>query len=278
MRLAHVAILLAAAVASGHAQWLNYRDPATPRTPDGKANLAAQAPRASDGKPDLSGVWVGEPTPGDEMLRLFGDLSAFAVPGDDLRQINKYALNILADYKPAEAPMRPEAAKVFHTRSGELGKDISTSHCLPAGLPLGDFLPFKVVQTPRLIVMLAEGDNTRRQLYTDGRKLPPDPQPTWLGYSVGRWEGDTLVVDTAGFNDKTWLDAFGHPHSEVLRLEERFHRRDFGHMEIELTVDDPQMYTKSFTVKFNQRLIPDSDILESICNENEKDRPHLQSQ
>ena len=125
--------------------------------------------------------------------------------------------------------------------------------------------------------MLYEVDNTRRQVYTDGRKLPVDPQPAWLDYSIGTWEGDTLVVDTAGFNDKSWLDAFGHPHSEALRIQERFHRRDFGHMEVQVTIDDPKTYTKPFTIKFNQLLVPDSDILESFCNENEKDRPHLAS-
>ena len=126
-----------------------------------------------------------------------------------------------------------------------------------------------------MIVILYEVDNTRRQIYTDGRKLPADPQPMWMGYSVGKWEGDTLVVDTAGFNDKSWLDAAGHPHSEALRIQERFHRRDFGHMDLQVTVDDPQMYLQPITIKVTEVLIPDSDVLELFCNENEKDRPHL---
>ena len=126
--------------------------------------------------------------------------------------------------------------------------------------------------------MLYEVDNTHRQVYTDGRKLPADPQPAWLGYSVGKWEGDTLVVDTAGFNDQSWLDVTGHPHSEALRIQERFRRRDFGHMEVQVTIDDPKTFTKPFTIKFNQLLIPDSDILEYFCTENEKDRAHLASQ
>ena len=124
--------------------------------------------------------------------------------------------------------------------------------------------------------MLYEVDNTHRQIYTDGRKLPVDPQPAWLGYSVGHWEGDTLVVDAAGFNDKSWLDSMGHPHSEELHIQERFHRRDFGHMDLSVTVDDPKG-TEPFTVKVTEALIPDSDILESICNENEKDRVHLEN-
>jgi hypothetical protein len=152
---------------------------------------------------------------------------------------------------------------------------------MPLGIPLVDdfsFAPFKIIQTPGLIVMLYEVDSTHRQVYTDGRKLPADPQPAWLGYSVGKWEGDTLVVDTAGFNDKSWLDAFGHPHSEALRIQERFRRRDFGHMEVQVTIDDPKTFTKPFTIKFNDLLLPDTDILESFCTENEKDRPHLGQQ
>jgi hypothetical protein len=125
------------------------------------------------------------------------------------------------------------------------------------------------------MVILYEVDNTHRQIYTDGRKLPADPQPSWLGYSVGRWEGDTLVVDSAGFNDKSWLDGRGHPHSEGLRVQERFHRRDFGHMDLSLTIDDPQMYTKPWTIKVTELLVPDSDVLESVCNENEKDIVHM---
>ena len=129
-----------------------------------------------------------------------------------------------------------------------------------------------------MIAALYEESNTYRQIYTDGRKLPDDPQPAFMGYSVGHWEGDTLVVDSAGFNDQGWLDAFGHPQSEDLRIRERFHRRDFGHMDLELTIDDPKMYTKPFTVKVTEVLIPDSDVLEYVCAENEKDRVHLGKQ
>jgi hypothetical protein len=126
-----------------------------------------------------------------------------------------------------------------------------------------------------VIAMLYEQDTSFRQIFIDGRKLPADLQPAWLGYSVGKWDGDTLVVDTAGFNDRSWLDAFGHPHSESMRVTERFHRRDFGHMEVQITVDDPTMYTKPFTIKINQRLLPDTDLIESFCLENEKDRAHI---
>ena len=130
------------------------------------------------------------------------------------------------------------------------------------GLP-GPFLvavPFKIVQTPGLTLILQEVDNTIRQIYTDGRPLPVDPQPSWHGYSIGKWEGDTFVVDTAGFNDLSWLDAFGHPHSDALRLEERFHRRDYGHLDIQITLDDPKTFTKPLTIKATDLLVPDSDI------------------
>jgi len=267
--------LLFAFLASGAlGQWLNYPDPRTPRTKDGKPNLSAPTPRASNGKPDLSGVWRTEFAPPGE------NSSVFDVPGDNPSTFSKYFLNILADFKPAEAPMRPEAAELLRKNRAIAGNS-PVSRCLPLSIPGADILsyaPFKIIQAHGLIVILYELDNTHRQIYTDGRKLPADPQPTWLGYSVGRWEGDTLVVDTAGFNDKGRLDSFRHPRSEALRIQERFHRRDFGHMDLQLTIDDPKMYLKPFTVKVTELLEPDSDVLETICNENEKDRRHLPSQ
>jgi hypothetical protein len=271
-------IMFAGVCVGAHGQWLNYPTPGMPRTRDGKPNLFATAPRASNGKPDLSGVWQVEPPPAGENERLFGNaLTDFVVPGDDPRDFSKYFLNILADFKPEEAPIRPEAAGLFGKRAETLGKDGPTSYCLPLGLPRVYLIPvpYKIIQTPGLIAMLFEVDSTHRQVYTDGRKPLVDPQPTWLGYSTGKWEGDTLVVDTAGFNDKVWLDAFGHPQSEASHLTERFRRRDFGHMEVQVTIDDPKSYTRPFTIKFNQILIPDSDILEVVCGENEKDRKHL---
>jgi hypothetical protein len=126
-----------------------------------------------------------------------------------------------------------------------------------------------------LIVIMLELDSAHRQIYTDGRRRPADPEPLWLGYSVGRWERDTLVVETAGFNDKSWLDGMGHPHSEALRVVERYRRRDFGHLDEEITIDDPKMYTRPFTIKATHLLEADSDILEYFCAENEKDRIHL---
>jgi hypothetical protein len=275
-----VGFLFAGALLLAPAQWLNYPTPGTPRGNEGKPNLSAKAPRASNGKPDLSGVWRTEFGSPAENERLFGaSLKGFAVPGDDPSTFSKYFLNILADFIPGDAPMRPVAVDVFRKNLERRGPDNPSTRCLPQGLPRTDinsYAPFKIIQTPGIIAVLYEVDNTHRQIYTDGRKLPVDPQPTWGGYSVGRWEGDTLVVDVAGFNDRGWLDPMGHPHSEALRIQERFHRRDFGHMDLSVTIDDPKMYTMPFTLKVTELLLPDSDILESVCNENEKDRAHFE--
>jgi len=271
-----IGLLLAGGLMCAHAQWLDYPTPGTPRTKDGKADLSAKAPRASNGKPDLSGVWLTEFSPPGEHDRLFGTAADHGVTlGDDPRMFSKYLLNILVDFKPEDSPMRPEAAEIFRKRTP---LDSPVAQCLPQGLPRPDlhsYAPFKIIQTPGLIAFLYEIDGTYRQIYTDGRKLPVDPQPTWIGYSVGRWEGETLVVDVAGFNDKGWLDVAGHPHSEALHLQERFHRRDFGHMDLQVTVDDPKMYTRPFSIKVTEVLQADSDVLENVCLENEKDRVHL---
>lgn len=267
MRKRCFAALFVMLVPGAHAQWLNYPAPGTPRTRDGKPNLSARTPRASKGKPDLSGVWHVQANAASRNVALQGAVS-------------QYTTNILADFKPEEVSERPEAAKVRLQRMQSGVRDNPSVHCLPHGIPLNNLLVevievIKVIQTPGLIVIIYETDGTYRQIYTDGRELPEDPQPAWLGYSVGHWEGDTLVVSTAGFNDKSWLDLSGHSHSEALRLTERYHRRDFGHMDVEMTFDDPKMYTKPFTIKFTHLLQADSDILESYCNENEKDRVHL---
>ena len=268
-------IALAGAVVSANAQWLNYPSPGTPLTRDGKPNLSAKAPRAHNGKPDLSGVWVIEPPPAGEIERLYGDLGAAVVAGDDPRTFSKYWANLLIDFKPGEEPIRPEAAAL--TLRNRQTMDSPDSHCLPAGLPARNLIafPFKIFQTPEAIVILYEADGAARQIHTDGRNLPVDPHPSWMGYSTGKWEGDTLVVDTAGFNDQGWLDARGHPRSEALRVQERFHRRDFGHMDVQAIVEDPNILTKPVTIKFTELLIPNSDILENFCAEGERDRAHM---
>ena len=267
------AIFLAIMSTPLSAQWLQHRDPTTPRTKGGAPNVSAPTPRAPNGTPDLSGVWAAEPS--EELKRRLGTDDTNPL-GADLQFISKYALNILADFKAEDEPIRPEAAAILRQRMETSGKDSPTSHCLPGGVPFSSLIaPFKIIQTPRVVVMLLEDNNPPRQIHTDRRKHPADPWPSWMGYSVGRWEGDTLIVDTIGFNDRSWLDASGHPHGESLHIEERFWRRDFGHMDLALTIDDPKMYTKAFTVKTGYRLLPDTDVLESVCAENEKDRIHL---
>jgi hypothetical protein len=273
LRRACILLLLAGVSRSAHAQWLNYPTPGTPRTRDGKPNLTAPAPRAADGKPDLSGVWQVEPTPAKELKRLFGDLSVENVLGDSSAAYSKYLVDILVDFEP-DTPLRPEYAEILRQRAKEV---YPLTRCLPIGSPGDDLLPgpFKIIQTPELILVRNEYENTFRQIYTDGRKAPTDPEPLWLGYSVGKWEGNSLVVDTVGFNDKGWLDGIGHPRSEGLHVVERFYRRDFGDLDVQVTIDDPKVYTKPFSVKFTELLLPDSDVVEYFCNENEKDQPHL---
>ena len=265
--------LLCGASVCARAQWLNYPASGTPRTGDGKPNLAAPAPRTSYGKADLSGIWQAEGAPIEELVKLLpGGVNGL---GEEVR--SKYFLNILSDFQPEEAPVRPEAAALFRKHLHAFGKDSPVTHCLPAGVPLAALLPapYKLLQMPEMIVMLYEAETSFRQIYTDGRNHTADPPPTWMGYSVGKWEGDALVVDTVGFNDRSWLDAMGHQHSDAMRITERYHRRDFGHMEVQITVDDPKTFTRPFTIRFNQALLPDTDLIESFCSEDEKDVGHL---
>ena len=270
-----LALVLAGATVSANAQWLDYPAPGTPLTRDGQPNLSAKAPRARDGKPDLSGVWSIEPPPPGEIERIFGDLGPAVVAGDDPRTFSKYFLNLLIDFKRGEDPLRPEAAALTLKRRQTM--DSPQSHCLPMGIPAinGTGAPFKIFQAPDSLAIYYEAYGVFRQIHTDGRKLPVDPFPSWMGYSTARWEGDTLVVDTAGFNNKGWMDAFGHPRSETLRVQERFHRRDFGRMDVQATVEDPNILTRPVTVHFTELLIPNSDILESFCVEGERDRAHM---
>ena len=238
------------------------------RGKDGKPNLSAPAPRAN-GKPTLAGLWQTESAPPEMLERLVPG----ATNGAGEEPLSQYFIDILSDLKPEEEPLRPAAREQYRQRAKDFDKESPLSRCLPEGMPLVEMAPapYKIIETPGLTVMLYERGTTFRQIYTDGRKLLQDPQPTWLGYSVGRREGDWFVVETTGFNDKGWLDARGHTHSEALRLIERFHRLDLGHMELQITVDDPETYTRPFTIKLKQKLVPDSDLLESVCAENEKD-------
>ena len=257
-------------------QWLNYPAPGIPRTRDGKPDLRAPAPRAATGKPDLGGLWVVEATPVADLPPQAASGTTFEAPSAAPIR-NRYLFNILADFKPEDSPMLPAAQEIYRQRRLSESADLPSSRCLPGGIPLSMTLPypFKLIQTPELLVVLYESDSAVRQIYTDGRKHTADPQPTYMGYSVGTWDRDTLVVDTVGFKDNGWLDNRGSPRSDALHTVERISRRDFGHLNIEVTLDDPKMYKQPFTVKFVANLLPDSDLQESVCTENEKDRQHF---
>ena len=244
-----IAIVLAACGLCGPlaAQWINYPTPGMPRTAEGKPNLSAPPPKTADGKPDFSGVWE----------HLNSRSTAYYLDG-------------------IEIPWQPWAEALFKERTANNQKDNPESRCLPRGLPKADaFDIHKIIQTPGVIVVLYEYGTTYRQIFTDGRKLPDDPNPTWMGYSVGHWEGDTLVVESNGFNGKAWLSGQGNPTTDALRVTERIRRRDFGHLDIQITIDDSKAYTKPWTAELHPELIPDTELLEFVCNENEKDLPHL---
>jgi hypothetical protein len=232
-----------AVVFSGTAdgQWLKDKTPGIPRDKDGNPLLSAPAPKLPNGTPDLSGIWRADP--------------------------GGYLDNIASDLKPGET--LPWAEALFKRRSEEFATGHPTYKCMPDIGPLYTFGIFKVLQTPGTMAMLSEW-GPYRQILTDGRELPKDPNPTWMGYSVGRWDGDTFVVSSAGFNDQTWLDYNGHPHSEALRVTERFRRKNFGEMEVRITFDDSKAYTRPWTIAVTARLMPDTELIEYVCGENEK--------
>lgn len=241
--------LLITLCASADAQWLNYKAPGVPRTADGKVNLAAPAPRGPDGKPDLSGVWKS--------------------PNADRLEAN-------IAQGPNAAAVQPWAQALFQKRLGDVRADSPRARCLPLSVPFHNvFDLLRIVQTPALTVVMYEApNNVFRTVFTDGRDLPADPNPTWLGYSIGRWDGDTLVITSSGFNDLGWLDFGGHPQSATLRLTERLHRRDFGHIDVQMTLDDSHVFTKPITVTTQWILQPDTELLESFCD-NERDLSHF---
>jgi hypothetical protein len=260
------------------AQWLNYPDSRIPRTADGKPILTAPAQRAADGKPDLSGVWHVQAEPLEEKRRRLGpEVGRIFTIGMGPEETSMYARNILLDYKPGEIVMTAEAETIFQKRTN--GREFSPlTYCLPGGVPRATLLSeaFKIVQTSGLTLVIHELDGFPRQIYTDGRTLPKKIEfPSWLGYSVGRWEENTFVVDTVGFNDKSWLDGVGHPHSEEMHITERYRRRDVGHLDVETTIEDLKFYNRPFSFKVTHLLEVDSDIVEYYCNEAEKDLAHM---
>jgi hypothetical protein len=257
----------AATVAFAQGQWLDYRDPKTPRTKDGRPNLSAAAPRLN-GRPDLSGVWQAERTPMSEYVQALGE--EFTRIEVDIAEVTKHVIDLFWGVPPDQVPLRPNGAAILRQRQ-QSGQEWQTAQCLPESLPAAlMILNFKMIQSPGQIVALFENISPARQIYTDGRPLPGDPNPSWMGYSVGKWEGDTLVVETIGITERAWLDIVGHPRSDRMRITERYRRRDFGHMDLEVTLEDPRYYTRPFGFKTTLTLIPDSDVLEYICIENAK--------
>lgn len=254
-----VAAVLASPVS---AQWLNYPTPGVPRLANGKPNLSAPAPRRADGKPDLSGLWQLEAACPPEGCADYPAAPEF--------------LNIGAKLKGG-LPYQPWTADLVEKRAVDLGRDDPVARCRPAGAirSLTFPPPRKVLQLPGLIVILSERDVTYRQIFTDGRPLPKDPDPSWNGFSTGKWQGDTLFVQTIGFRDGIWLDRKGNFITDAAKMTERFRRVDYGHLEIEVTIDDPKAYTRPWTIKLNELILLDTELLEYYCLDNEKDATHL---
>lgn len=255
-----VALLCTMFGAPTWAQWIHYPTAGIPRTQDGKPDLKAPAPRSTDGNVDISGIWLrqrGINTPASNPQGLPGRLTYF-MPAD------------------AVIPLRPEAAALYKQRSDNLGAGRPSERCLPHGIPDAMLYggPMKIVTTPRLTLILYEDSIRYRQIFTDGRPFPNDPQPTWFGYSVGKWEGDAFVVDSVGFNDQTWMDDSGLPHTDALHTTERFRRIDVGHLVMDLTINDPKAYTRPWSVSIGFDLLADTELIEFIC-ENERSAQHI---
>jgi hypothetical protein len=265
------AMLIGACAAPLFAQWPRYRVPAVPRTAAGAPDLNAAAPRTPDGKPDLSGIWENFRKPGDAVrsvnAQFFDDRPPSLI--NEFRDIGENVTGGL--------PLQPWAAALKQQRTAEYSKDNPDAHCLPLGLMQLHTHPDprRIVQTPSLVVFLYEANYGVRQIHVDGRPAPDnDPQPWWYGYSRGRWDGDTFVVDTTNFRDGGWLDVNGSPLTDAGRMTERFRRPNYGTLTIDITVDDPKAYTRPWSVSLSQRLMVDNEMLEFICLENERSSTH----
>lgn len=242
---------------------------------DGKPDLMGRTPRTAAGKPDFSGIWqyVRQPAPTDtsavSAARAANDITPLSV------RLSQF-WNLGAAFKDG-LPFTAWGAELHRQRVASNSKDNPDAHCLPLGIMQlhTHSQPRKMIQTASEIVILYEANAGVRQIFTDGRPLPANPDPWWFGYSSGKWEGDALVVETSGFRDLGWLDVEGSPLSDAGRITERFSRPDFGHLEIEVTIDDPKAYTKPWTVTIHQRILLNTELIEFVCLENERDAPHL---
>ena len=271
-------ILVAVVTTTVSAQWPKYTTPDVPRLADGQPNLTAPAPRTADGKPDLSGIWeivFG----GGGRGRGAAPAPAPAPPPDPNATPVSQFFEVAGRGYPL--PLQPWAAELKQKRMADNSKDNPDVWCLPIGLMQyhNHPQPRQIVQTKNLMLITYESNYGLRYIYTDGRPAPNnDPTPWWFGYSRGWWEGDTLVVETTNFRGDEragWLDVNGSPYTDALKMTERFRRPNLGTLEIDITIDDPKAYTKPFTVRVNQRLMVDSEMIEFICNENEKSSDHL---
>jgi hypothetical protein len=280
-----LAILLSTHLA---AQWIKYPTPGVPRKADGKVEMSAPAPRLPDGKPDFSGVWAtGEPNrsragelsspkqtqtskkppnPNDEVNP--------ADPGDI--KASRQMANIGIDL-PGGLPYQPWLVPIVKKRTDNLAKDDPHIRCWPDNFIRAYGMPhlLKFVHDPGLLVVLNEMNAGYRQVFTDARPLPKDPNPTLQGYSSGKWSGDTLIIDSIGFRDDTWIDWSGSVVTEAAKVREQIRRPDFGHLEVQVTVDDPKAYTKPWTVTLKQRIVVDTDLIDEICLENEQSLQHM---
>jgi hypothetical protein len=258
-----LALVIFAPALAVQAQWLHYPTAGVPRLPNGQPNLNARAPKAADGRPDLSGLWLANAESG----------TGLSFTGAPLPALFR---NIGARLKDG-LPYRQWASDLTNARQADNLKDSPDGKCLPLSILWlhSHLFPSKIVQTSGLVIILYEKGVDYRQIFTDGRPLPVDPQPSFFGYSSGKWDGDTLVVQTNGFRDDLWADLNGNPLTESARVTERFRRPNYGSLQIEVTVDDPKAYTGPWTVTISQHLLLDTDLLEFICLENEKDQTHL---
>jgi hypothetical protein len=268
--------------ASPSAQWPHHRVTGAPRLPDGRVDLAAPAPTFLDGKPDLSGVWENpgwrEAAAASEGIGGVGGAPGTRSAGGARAPVRSIAAFFdVGTLVPEGLPLQPWARALRDKRTADNAKDNPDAHCLPLGnmqLHLHP-QPRKIVQSAHVIVILYEANGGVRQIFTDGRSLPAnEPQPWWFGYSTGRWEGDTLVVETGSFRDGGWLDVNGSPLTDAARMTERFRRVNYGTLDVQVTVDDPKAYAKPWTVSLTQRLMPDDELIEFICQENERSSAH----
>jgi len=264
LRVAIPLALLLAPITPVMAQWLSYPTAGVPKKPDGSPDLNAPTPRTADRKPDLSGIWAPEknrPCPPE---------------GCQDMEVPEEFFNIGWSLKEG-LPYQPWAADLVKVRRAQNAKEDPVSHCLPMGIMKTHTTPQlrKMIQVPGLLVLLSENNASYRQIFTDGRPLEADPEPSWNGSSTAKWDGDTLVVQTNGFRDDMWLDRWGSPMTAGAKMTERFRRVNYGRLEIEVTVDDPKAYTKPWTIKLNQFIVLNTDLLDFICLENEKDVKHL---